>query len=337
MELDVQTSAPDVTSEPVRKPVGTDFRTTRPPDGAAATNERLPVRSVFGPFESALRARNRSPRTIRSYVDTAAAFAEFCESEFELTSLDQVSADHVNCYIADQLAHWTPSTAATRFRCLQQFFRYIEETAGLPSPMVGLKPPKVSDAPVPVLRDHELVRLLEACRGDDFREVRDRAMLRLFIDAGLRRDELAGIHSTDVDHTNRLILIRGKGGQLRFISYGAESDRALSDYLIARDAHSYSSCRELWLGLRGPLTGSGIAAMVNRRAADAGVEHVFPHRFRHTFAHRWLVAGGNETDLQTIAGWRSGQMLLRYGASARAERAALAHRRIAPGDSLRAL
>lgn len=72
--------------------------------------------------------------------------------------------------------------------------------------------------------------------------------------------------------------------------------------------------------------------MLERRGQDAGVPGLHPHRFRHQFAHMWLADGGQEQDLMRLAGWRSPQMVGRYGASAGAERAREAHRRRAIGD-----
>ena len=295
-------------------------------------------------FARSLRADSASPRTLEVYSDAGQKFHGWLTDRNRATDPGQIAKRDIEEFLiwlretptAKTGRPAMPATVRARFSALRRFFNWLEEEEEIErSPMARMHGPKVDEPAPEVLSDDEQARLLDACKGPDFEDRRDAAILRLMLDSGLRRGEVAGIKVEDLDLTGQVVKIMGKGGRAGFGFFGAKVARDLDRYLRLRARHPRASLSALWLAQKGALTGDGIHHLIQRRARMAGIERtIHPHLTRHSWAHAMKSAGASDEDVMTLGRWRDRKVMARYGASAAIERARETHRRVSPGDRL---
>jgi site-specific recombinase XerD len=293
-------------------------------------------------WELALRADGYADNTVTAYQNAVRNLAGWLAEHYPGVGPADLDRDHVRGWLVHLRETRSSSTARGWFAGVRHFCRWLQaEGEADRDATAGIRTPAPGDPETPVLSDEELRRLLATCAGADFTARRDTAIIMLFLDGGLRLSELADLQVADVDLRDRLVYVAGKasrrsGPRHRAVPLGVKAARALDRYLRERRRHPYAESPRLWLGSRGRpvLSADGIDAMLARRGAAAGITGLHPHVFRHTWAHAFRAAGGNEGDLMLLGGWRNRAMLDRYGKAAAADRAADAYRRLSLGDRI---
>lgn len=298
------------------------------------------IAALLPSWQLALEDQGLSAKTVAAYLRTGELLAAWLAANGHPAGTESVDAPHIRAFLAAERDRTSAASAHHHYRNLRVLFGWLakEDERQAPNPMDRVEPPKVTRKVKAILPEAELAGLLKACAGTSFEDRRDLAIIRIFIDTGLRVSGMAGMLMEGVDLPRRIIKVRLKGGDEHLIPLGRRAAAALDRYLRLRARSRHAESPWLWLGTTGRDVGhfgtAGIQDMLERRAEQCGIPHLTPHMFRRTFAHDWLAAGGSELDAMGIAGWRTRDMLALYAGDLAAERARDAHKRLSPGDRL---
>jgi site-specific recombinase XerD len=287
----------------------------------------------------ALSADSYAPNTIASYTRALGQLAGWLP---DTTAPADVTRADIRAWIVATREATSSGTARSWFAGIRHFFRFLVAEGEIDTdPTDGIRTPPPNEPVTQVLTVDEARSLVVTCTGTGFLTRRDRAIVLLFLDAGLRLAELSGLALEDVDIRDRTVTVAGKGSnrsgpRRRTVRVGVKTAQALDRYLRERRRHPYAGLPALWLGARNRATLSedGVERMLQRRAEQAGLKGFHPHVFRHTWASTFRARGGSEGDLMVNGGWRSRQMLDRYGKANASERAQEANARLSLGDLL---
>ena len=271
----------------------------------------LDLEEMLASWLRILRAQQKSPHTLRMYRMSVESFLKFCDEQ-------QLPRELTKATVIDFLAALVerqPSTVRLRLTVLKLFARWLATEEGFDAdPVLAIRAPKLDQRAVPDLSENEVRRMVKACDGAEMRDKRDKAILVLLAETGLRSAELLALDVTDIDLDGCVLHVRrGKGGKGRRVKFSPGAAAMLDRYLRARRTTVRGqSTGPLWISPRGRLSYAGLASTLKARAEAAEVVGFHPHRLRHTAAVRWLKSGGSETGLMAHAGWGSLSMLDRY-------------------------
>jgi len=272
-----------------------------------------------------------SQKTIDLYTHVLYRFADFVKH-------DVITPSDIRMYLAYlQESGLKPHSIHAHYRSLRTYFKWmVNEDVYKESeyPMKHVKPPRLPKYVIKIFSVEELQDILLACSGRCFRDVRNRAMVLILLDTGIRLAELAGLKMSDINSEGDLLTVYGKGAKERSVRIGYETQKALTKYIMLRG----DSPGILWESVsRTPLTISGVQSDVRKLCARAGIKDGKrgPHRFRHTAAKSFVKNGGNVYVLQVMLGHADQQTTRQYCSSIGIDDVIEEHEKFSPVDRMK--
>ena len=237
---------------------------------------------------------NLSPRTIEWYEDRLNPFVKSCPN---LPRRPEPIEDFLTS------VRGSPETKRDNFNALRTFFRFICQRHRIPNPMEAVTPPRRPKTRMATLEANELMMLLGSADG-----LRDRAILTLIMDNGMRAGEVCSLLKYNIK--KETVVVCGKTGW-REVPISDETRELLLQ------AAAESPDERVFHGDKGtPLSRFGVYRIVREHMEKAGIKgpKLGPHRIRHAFGKNFLVEGGDLRSLQEIMGHTDLKTTQKYAA-----------------------
>lgn len=215
------------------------------------------------------------------------------------------------------------STIDNHWKMIRSFYNWAVTLLSIQRPDLKLPRPKYSSPQIVPFTQEEVKRLLDSSQftqveKKDGRKYkikrpnadRDRAILMILLDTGVRLGELCRLRLGDINLENGEVYIRpyhdGRKSKSRTVFLGQRTRQAVWKYIAKQQSQQDQSLRLF------ELKDSTIRIIINRIGANAKVSHAHPHKFRHTFAITYLRNHGDIFTLQRLLGHATLEMTRRY-------------------------
>ena len=270
-------------------------------------------------FLLSCKVENKSPATISFYKNILDKFQWFL-GKFSIDIIDATTIRQFLGYLKDSPNRWdSKNTRANRpvsaitvrsyYTGLSALFTWsMEEELIETNPMANVKKPQLPHKTVKGLEPDIIHGLLNSIDGKSLQALRNRAILYIFLDTGLRLSELTNLTISDIIMDKGIIKTVGKGNKERYVRIGIKTQKALWNYLTHRPV----DVEYVWLGRdNAPFTIDGVAQMIRNLGKSNGIS-LSPHKLRHSFAISFLRNGANPFELQIALGHTTLEMTRRY-------------------------
>jgi len=235
-----------------------------------------------------------SPRTIEYYEFTLEPFLQYCKGNITSEAINSFLAT-LNCSTGGKHAY---------YRGILVFVNYLVKSGHLKdNPLQKVEAPKLPSPILPSLTLEQVQYLI-----NEAETLRDRCIISLLADSGMRLNEIANISADNIDWVNKTVIIWGKGNVQRMAVFTLRSATLLKEWLSRCNSNG-----TIW-----DIDYLGIQCMLKRLEKKTGLK-CNPHTFRRTFASNLHRAGMDIEHIMRLGGWSSLDMVLTYTKSVKFE------------------
>lgn len=250
-----------------------------------------------------------SQKTIESYRYDLRMYFKYLDDK-KITDFNNVSVSLIEEYLKDlSIKNDEVTTIAHNLTCIKEFHEYLKrESICKNDPSITVKRPKTRKTIPRVLSVSDVDKLLDIPLKTPF-DYRNKAMLEVMYGTGLRVSELVSLTLNNIDFTNSIIRIVGKGNKERIIPIGEYSMHYLKLYMDERTLLMKKgvNTEALFLNNHGKaITRQGFFKMLKELLREKELdERVSPHTLRHSFATHLLDRGADLRSIQEMLGHSS--------------------------------
>jgi integrase/recombinase XerC len=249
-----------------------------------------------------------SENTTISYLDDLYTLIHFLDNE-QFGDVLTVSPRIARFYVASLHEHYTPASIARKISSVRSFYNFLmKETLIRANPFRDVELPKKEKRLPKFIYPDEIETLFNSIDTSDYFGKRNLLIMEFLYGTGVRVSELCGIELGDIDYSQGLVLIHGKGSKDRYVPLHENLIHMLREYIIMTREEFYkrsdTKTKALFLNNRGTqLTPRGVRLVVNKVIENSKESlKISPHTLRHTFATHLLNNGADLRSVQELLG-----------------------------------
>jgi len=267
--------------------------------------------SEKGYSENTCRAYAHDLKELTSFIFTSWFSDQFSQKEKDAFRADQIDGLMIRGFLGFLYKRNKKATIARKLSAIRSFFRHLVKHGIIQENPADLIITPKQDKSIPVyLPVDDMFRLLDSIKTDTLAGLRNRAIFETLYSCGIRVSELTGLNVFDVDFTQSVVRVLGKGDKERIVPIGRKALDAIKAYRQKIQKETGIAAAEngpIFLNKnKGRLTTRSIARILDQTVKQCGLLiPVSPHALRHTFATHLLDAGADLRVIQELLGHKS--------------------------------